>query len=204
MTSNTKYSCLLVITAFSSKSSPRLHRPFFAKSTYCLNPLSRCERTGFAKGEWIFCISLWATIVFWLTILISHLLCQQCLTQQKQSRKDGSWMLSFPAYPKQGKAVQKKENQAQPSMVIISLGNITRSIQNWALLKFPAKIIKWICNFRLPHLNYFRCNLLSTCAISPTTLYNGFLFWNGLKCQPRTAEPTQEGLPAFRVPPPFF
>lgn len=112
---------------------------FLAKSMYRLNPLSRCEKTGFAKGEHVFSFSLGATIVFWLTILVSPSLCQQRLTQQKQSRNDVSWMLSFPAYPKQGKAVQKeKENQGQTSTVIISCGHITGSVQSWALPSYAA------------------------------------------------------------------
>lgn len=157
---------------------------------------------GLPKGSGYFVFHWELQLFFWLTILISQLLCQQRWAQQKQSRKGGSWMLSVPAHPKQGKTVQKKENQAQPPTVIISLGNISRGIKKWALLNFPAKKIKLICNFRSPHLNYFRCNQLPMCAVSPTSFYDGYLLWNVPKCQPRTADPTPEGLPASGVPPP--
>lgn len=73
-------------------SSPRL-----AESVYHLNPLSRCERTGFAKGEY-FLLHSEPQLFFCLTIPISRLLCQQRSKQQRQSRNDGSWMLLFPTY----------------------------------------------------------------------------------------------------------
>lgn len=135
---------------------------------YHSNALSRCETTGFAKGEY-FLFHSELQLFFGLTIPISRLLCQQCSEQQRQSRNDGSWMLSFPTYSEWGKAAQKeKENQGQTSTAIILLRHITGSVQNWALLHFLAKSIKWICNFELLHINHFTYTQLAKRLISPT------------------------------------